>query len=163
MQGWWSDLPGGARGVQPRHLCRRKREGWRCCQGACFWGLQPFLTGFADGSPEQSAANRWTLPGPAREQWSSWVICVVQRPGKRKSKSPGLPSALESQPVLILSLLRQELGECHFLLPVVTAALPGMAAGTEGSSEALLSSPPAIATSAFPAVYSSANLLLEPW
>lgn len=93
----------------------------------------------------------------------SELICIVQRPGKRKSKSPGPPSALESQPVLILSLLQQELGKCHFLLPVVTAALPAMAADTEGSSEALLSSPPAIATSAFPAVYSSANLLLEPW
>lgn len=80
-------------------------------------------------------------PQESNEACGSELICIVQRPGKRKSKSPGPPSALESQPVLILSLLQQELGECHFLLPVVTAALPGMAAGTEGSSEALLSSP----------------------
>lgn len=33
-------------------------------------------------------------------------------------------------------------GKCHFLFPAVTAVPPGMAPGTGGSSEVLLSSPP---------------------
>lgn len=45
-------------------------------------------------------------------------------------------------------------GECHFLLPAVTAVPPGMTSGTEGSSEVLLSFPLAIATAPSPALHS---------
>jgi len=141
LQGWWSDLPGGAQGVRPRHLCRRKREGWRCHRGTCSCDLQPFLQAWPldHQSKVQQTDGQCQSPRESCETRGPELLCVVQRPGKRKPKSPGPPSALESQPALILSPGAAGVDECHFLLPVVTAVRPRMATGVVGP-QVLLSS-----------------------